>query len=677
MTRYAQLVSAAFLVVLRAVVVDANPASPDPSFGGHGFVTGPALVANAVVEQPDGKLVVAGTDTQTSFPVFATARYLTDGTLDPTFGGGDGVAESPAGSDERLATRVALQPDGKIVVGGYAGGAPGSVSLNFVAMRYAPDGTPDATFGGDGSVATDLGHYDRAYAMALQPDGKIVLGGGYGGYPGEAFALVRYLPDGTLDSTFDGDGIVITPLSGGSTVLDMAVQPDGKIVAVGTNWYGGAGGRIELVRYLADGTLDTTFGASGLVLTDPSPLLDVAFGVALQPDGKIVVAGVTNTADIIQKLGALTVLRYLPTGTLDPTFDGDGIATAPLPLAVAQGIVLQPDGRIVVAGTTEAGPQAIALARFEPNGSLEPSLGVTTTRPPGESTAGSGVTVTAGGQIVVVGTSGPLLGLRKAIVVRYGTPGPVCWDGRVEGAEECDDANYLDGDCCSASCTLDPAGTACTPDASPCTLDQCNGAGTCLHPPDNDGGPCDDGDICTQDACQGGVCVGTAEPAPFCRDTLPPARGSLLIRDAPDPQPDRLWWRWTRGEATTPAEFAEQDYTVCVYDASAAPQPIAHLATAGPYCGGFNPCWKLKGSQPIYVDKAGTHDGLSEIFFSPGADTRARFRLRAIGSNFSTPALPLVPPVTAQLHSEAGQCWTATYSAPAKSTATVFRAKPD
>ena len=271
------------------------------------------------------------------------------GDLDTSFGVGGKVITDFSGSNDE-ATAVALQPDGKIVVVG--GSSISEIGGLFALARYLPNGTLDTTFGGDGRVTTDVGG-GIAHAVALQPDGKIVVAGSSTGpLTGLTdFALARYLPSGTLDTTFGGTGLVTTDFGGFDDIaIAVMLQPDGKIVVVGRATSNPATGHTDfaLARYLPNGTLDTTFGDNGRVTTafeDHS----TAVAVALQLDGKIVAIGEANNLSTGNRDFALA--RYHPNGTLDTTFDGDGRVTTEFERdAPAADLALQPDGKIVLAG---------------------------------------------------------------------------------------------------------------------------------------------------------------------------------------------------------------------------------------------------------------------------------------------------------------------------------------
>jgi len=248
-----------------------------------------------------------------------TAPAQTPGSLDSSFGSGGIVTTSIKIIDEGRA--VAIQADGRIIAVGSIGNYPNS---DFTLVRYNTDGSLDASFGTDGKVTTDFGSYDEANDIAIQADGKIVAAGETGnGWDDLNFALVRYNVDGSLDTSFDDDGKVITPgtpgIFGGifGVVLAVAIQSNGKIVAAG---YG------TLIRYNPNGSLDTTFNGTGKVLTQIGNSY-AAYAVAIQSDGKIVVAG-TRSNGLNDR--DFAVARYIGDAVVQRTtlfdFDGDGKA---------------------------------------------------------------------------------------------------------------------------------------------------------------------------------------------------------------------------------------------------------------------------------------------------------------------------------------------------------------
>lgn len=322
----------------------------DTSFGGGGIVTttigaGDSFI-NGLALQTDGKLVAVGVSYNGLDTDFTLARYLPNGTLDPSFGfGGIVITDSSLTDDLRA---VVIQPDGKIVVGGNSG--PPNLG-QFTVVRYLTNGTLDVTFGFGGIMVTPIEATSRVHSLALQPDGKIIAGGSSIGTTGN-FALTRYLSNGFLDTSFGTGGIVITDISGDDLLTDIALHSNGKIVAVGiTN--AGTSGDMVVARYTATGTLDSSFGpaGTGIVIMDFAGTSDGLLAVTLQPDQKIVVAGIALLENTLQWI----LLRYTVCGFLDTTFHGTGFVITPILVDSAflqLGLTLQSDGKIVVAGNS-------------------------------------------------------------------------------------------------------------------------------------------------------------------------------------------------------------------------------------------------------------------------------------------------------------------------------------
>jgi uncharacterized delta-60 repeat protein len=318
---------------------------------------------------------------------------------------------------------VASQADGKIVaVGGTGMYTVGGDDNNFALARYKPKGSLDPTFGQDGRVATRLEFFQEAHSVAIQDDGGIVVAGSgsYGG--GGLCSLARYEPDGTPDATFGESGWVVPSSSG--PACPVAVQADGKIVIAGASGRVGRGtGEVTLARYASNGALDPSFGSDGLVRTSLRHGSYVVYAIALQSDGRIVVAG--EAADTI------LLARYEPDGSLDPTFGEGGLVIGDFVHGpdIGYDLAVQPDGRIVVVGRAA---DAILLARYEPDGS--PDLGFgrggrTITDATAGDDMGRGVAIEADGGIIVAGGIGvgwsPSHELRRGrfAVLRYEADG--------------------------------------------------------------------------------------------------------------------------------------------------------------------------------------------------------------------------------------------------------------
>ena len=322
----------------------------DTSFGTDGFArtafgTG-GVATKSLIIHPDGKIVVAGYAFLTNGvpAVFAVARYDAAGNLDAGFGAGGKVTTAFDDSSEfgDQPQAVALAPDGKIVVGG-THFSP-TTFRDFQAARYNTDGSLDESFGVGGKVVLNVMNNDLCQALAVQPDGKVLLGGSSNNFV--TFTVVRYSVNGTLDPSFGTGGIKLgPPLVSESFMTSLAVQPDGKILAAGSsNQFPNRD--VTLVRYNIDGSVDSTFGNSGVVIT-PIGInrLDGPTEIKLQADGKIVVTGSSE--------GDTFVLRYL----------NDLVLTPPMTISVS-GRVTTPDGRglrnVVVALTDSQGVRRMA-----------------------------------------------------------------------------------------------------------------------------------------------------------------------------------------------------------------------------------------------------------------------------------------------------------------------------
>ena len=330
-------------------------------------------VAQSVAIQTDGKIVAAGyTSIGNQDSNFAAVRYNTNGSLDTTFNAAGlmpGVVTTDINFYYDYAASVVIQTDGKIVVVGTSGNFNSSNS-DFAVVRYNADGTNDTTFSADGKVTTHIANGDNASAVALQGNGKIIVVGGVDGADA-TFATIRYNSDGSLDTGFDSDGIVLTNVVAGfENANAVKVQSDGKII-VGGN----AAGNFGLVRYSANGALDTSWGTNGIVTTDFGFSNDIASSLAIQTDGKIVAAGSSG--------GRIAVARYfgppipIP-GELDLTFDTDGKVTTCCGNSPGHSVAIQYDGKIVVGGSRinlSNFRGEIWLVRYNTDGSIDASFG--------------------------------------------------------------------------------------------------------------------------------------------------------------------------------------------------------------------------------------------------------------------------------------------------------------
>jgi uncharacterized delta-60 repeat protein len=363
----------------------------DPTFGTGGTVMtdlGRSTdIANAVAVQADGKLVVVGQtykNNDFSDEDFVVTRYNTDGALDTTFGSRGRVRTDFPGL-AAVPSAVVIQADGKIVVAG--GAFPLFTFLgDFEVVRYNPNGSLDTSFGAGGIVTTTFPEGSYAFDVALQPDGKIIAAGTVfvdfnpGDMSDTDFALARYNPDGTPDTTFGNGGQVMTDFLGHEDdAFSILIQPDGKIVAVGSANDPATFYDFAAARYLSNGTIDTTFGVAGKVRTDfGDQNFDRARSAALQPDGRIVAAGFA----ISQNGGVqnFAVARYTSNGVLDTTFSRDGKTQIDFGNCCqgATKVLLQSDGKIITVGGSngESSDDDFLLARLSPRGALDNTFGV-------------------------------------------------------------------------------------------------------------------------------------------------------------------------------------------------------------------------------------------------------------------------------------------------------------
>ncbi len=369
-----------------------------------------------------------------SIPLFAQSSFL-----DPTFGT-NGRATSNGPYEEGHA--VAIQSDGKIVVAGYSSNDT-SNHVDFDVVRFNPDGSLDNTFGVGGTALTNIAggdsSSDRAYAVAIQQDGKILVAGQSedtsNSQTHSRFALARFNSNGTLDNTFGAGGTVIDSISGGGLTdvgESIALLPDGRIIVAGVSYptfsvpggLGAVGPALGVARFNSNGTPDRTFGMNGSIEAAQIgvPFYDLAYSVAVQPDGKIVCASGSIVNESTGQT-AFAVVRLDSNGTIDNTFGSSGVASTFIAGGdstedVGYSVAVESDGKIVVAGLSggelpsNAGITSIAVARFNPDGTSDPTFGtngtarINPTGPDSSYTAGYSVAIQSDGKIVVAGRGG-------------------------------------------------------------------------------------------------------------------------------------------------------------------------------------------------------------------------------------------------------------------------------
>ena len=368
------------LSLLAFTIALAAPGDLDTTFDGDGLVTTYVNPADTgrygraldVAIQTDGKIIAAGDSyiPSTATSDFAVIRYNTNGSLDTAFSGDGRLVTNFGGEDSAVA--VAVQSNGKIVV---AGNKCINDVCDVALARYNPGGALDTTFSGDGKETTDFGagYNGSDGGLAIQSNGKIVIAGYMSTGTNYDFAVYRYLSNGSLDITFSGDGKVNIGFGGGKQdfATDLVIQSDGKIVVSGyTADANFANYNFAVGRLNANGSLDTTFSGDGKQITNFGGD-DFAQGMALQTDGKIVVAGEKRTASPFFVSFALA--RYNTDGNLDTTFNGVGrrvFSVISGSNSYARDVVVQSDGKIVVLGTAEPFVD-FALVRLNTGGSFD------------------------------------------------------------------------------------------------------------------------------------------------------------------------------------------------------------------------------------------------------------------------------------------------------------------
>ena len=413
--------SAAFPLVQAQSVA---PGDLDTTFGSGGKVITAITSDNdgptRARIQPDGKIVTVGYAADNDFGFTYNAfivRHNADGTVDNSFGtNGSVVVDSD--SYEIYFTDFVILPDGKLLVTANKS----TTTTDLVIYRYISNGTLDAAFGTNGVITTPLGNNTREHRIVLQPDGKFVVAS-YAGSGG--VAVVRYNPNGTLDGTFGIGGITRT-LVGNSTypgVSEILVQTDGKLLVAGEA-FSGINTDIFVLRYNPNGTLDNSFGANGAVQTDVDNLYNVVGGMALQPDGRIIVNGSNHNHSLVNNpIVSSSVVRYNANGTLDNTFGTNGIVriTEPpsqYPEGIASALAIQQNGKILTAGGRN---RTFAISRYNSNGTIDTSFGTNgvVVTPIGNILGGiSSIALQTDGKIVAVGST-HVDGLRDVALVRY------------------------------------------------------------------------------------------------------------------------------------------------------------------------------------------------------------------------------------------------------------------
>jgi uncharacterized delta-60 repeat protein len=350
----------------------------DPGFGSDGRASTTAFGGDrsAMALQADGKIVIVGG----TFTDFILARFNADGSPDATFDADGMVTTDMVNGEQEEALGVAIQADGKIVVVGYTGAPGPGGPASFALARYNANGSLDTGFGSGGKIVS--GVLGKAYAVAIQSDGKIVVAGEVDISSGADFAnfvVARYSTNGTLDASFGLGGQLTTDIGGGTNSgRNIVLQANGAIVVSGEPFGTFAGSdHTDVVRYNLDGSPDSTFGSGGKLTLSGAR---VGEGLALQGDGKFVLAGVVDVSVPPGIPGTVTefaVRRLNIDGSPDATFGSGGAASTAISgqRDAAQAVALQDDGKIVLVGRSSSIIENFAVARFNSNGSLDTGFG--------------------------------------------------------------------------------------------------------------------------------------------------------------------------------------------------------------------------------------------------------------------------------------------------------------
>jgi uncharacterized delta-60 repeat protein len=411
-------------------------------------------LAKAVTIQPDGRIVAAGSATVDGQRHFALARYLDDGALDPSFGAG-GTVITPWADGASQIEAVVLQPNGRIVAAGWVQTGSGS---QFALARYRADGTMDASFGDGGRTSVAVGGTSSlALDVARQPDGRLVVAG----RAGQHVAVARFLGNGNLDVGFGDAGGVIAPVGDqGSSANAVAVRADGGIVVAGSAITELVDDDLDFVRdvvlvsLLIDGSLDPWFGIDSVVARDVTGPRDHTRGLEIDPSGRLVVASSGGGSFGLSRFSPHGDIDHT-------FGDGGSMLTAPNGARIAEALTLQPDGKAIIVGhrpnvwNSEA--RDLALARFTATAqpALDLDLVVVPRREPVDSILGTAQDPTTGqgiagvrlrflvdGEVVGIATTDdlgeartplPRRGLNATSLVRVELVGD---DGRDDGGVE-------------------------------------------------------------------------------------------------------------------------------------------------------------------------------------------------------------------------------------------------
>lgn len=411
------------LLMIPTFVSYAQSGVLDTTFGNNGIVTtvitGSYNLAHTSVVQADGKILVAGEAGEPTPMQVAIARYNTDGTLDTSFGN-SGTLLIQVGPFRSYARSIALQADGKIVIGAYT---YDDIAADFAVIRLLADGTLDNSFGNNGITIADAGSHDIVDAMILLNDGKILLAGN--NYTD--FLAARFNTDGSLDTTFGTNGWTAIGFdSSDSQVKDVALQDDGKILLSGYAYNNSTGvNSMATTRINADGSIDPTFGTAGKITVNSGNNDDFAVAIAVQTDGKIVMGGYTYVGENPLRYD-LVAVRLNTDGTFDDNYANNGVAIGRVledGQNYAEQMILQPDDKIILAGyAAEIDNYNLAMLRFDTDGNVDTTFGIdgkVSTDINARPDFGKAITLQPDNKIILAGYSYAPSGVGEIVVARY------------------------------------------------------------------------------------------------------------------------------------------------------------------------------------------------------------------------------------------------------------------
>ena len=360
------------------IVADAQPGTLDKSFSEDGKIISETYRGNdcnSTAIQNDGKIIVAGSGGYDVTGGFLLVRYNSDGTIDNSFGNEGRVITDFSGAGTSSIESVAILPDGKIIATGWYG-AYTTTNIDIVLLQYKPDGSIDSSFGVNGIVVTDIAKDDYVYDMVMQPDGKIIVAGNRvkNENDNQTSFVVRYMPDGSLDNSFGKKGIVLTTYNTNTEITSISLQSDNKII-IGGNYFG-IGNEYMLVRFRTDGSVDSSFGINGLArLSFGYDLGDYAqlFDITVQRDGKIIAIGNNGVFEY-----HLVVARFTANGAVDSSFGGGKGYTSSFfeeGSSAAGTALVQEDGKIIVTGAYYNEIGYFVILRLKENGVVDSSFG--------------------------------------------------------------------------------------------------------------------------------------------------------------------------------------------------------------------------------------------------------------------------------------------------------------